>query len=477
LPHSDRPIPGARPLIGAVGALLLVPGLALAQQLADYCAIEDDGARIEVVRPAAGEPIIDDVNWFARPVPNGAGDWIIGFASHNENYLYNLSTGVRVRIPDRSDAVATPDGRYMTVPGNYTPDGTVRFYDLHEMLDHLDRGESAAAVEPVYIHRHETLTGAYYQSVGVIGGPDEPPTTPDDHRTTYRMIFSGNPDPSGFRLIDYEFVRKGGELTVTAGAPMTVCQDLVQNDFNTPFISKEGRYVAAYTSSSPGQSYTGGSSLRIFEITGTDPDAGTTSCIERVDFGFPAGKADFSFDGDYLTFHIASGQYLVPFINGGIPATAITDVVGVELERAADGTITGYRDMARITTSQSGGIGSYFPAFLPDGKLFYIHNARPRESEEAKRFTFTVVDPSAELWMANLFADPAALDAATTIGRMWQAACTPERPRLAEHEAPWVLMGLSATQCAALVRDSWKGPVDETSYLAAACARLSMNSR
>ena len=77
-----------------------------------YCRVATAGTEVVVQRPESTEDPIDDVNWFARPVPNPAGHWIVGFASHNQNYLYDLTNGVRVRIPDKSDAVATPDGRY-----------------------------------------------------------------------------------------------------------------------------------------------------------------------------------------------------------------------------------------------------------------------------------------------------------------------------------------------------------------------------
>ena len=100
-----------------------------------------------MVRPAAGEPPLDDVNWFARPVPNAKGDWIVAVASHNLNYLYNLTTGVRVRIPDKSDAVATPDGRYITVPSHYTAANTVSFYDAATLLERLAAGRDAADVQ------------------------------------------------------------------------------------------------------------------------------------------------------------------------------------------------------------------------------------------------------------------------------------------------------------------------------------------
>ncbi len=104
-----------------------------------YCTV-GPRAQVAVVRPAGGEPPLDDVNWFARPVANAKGEWIVAVASHNLNYLYNLTTGRRIRIPDKSDAVATPDGRYITVPSHYTAANTVNFYDAATLLQRLESG-------------------------------------------------------------------------------------------------------------------------------------------------------------------------------------------------------------------------------------------------------------------------------------------------------------------------------------------------
>ena len=195
----------------------------------NYCSVETPGARIELERPGPGEEPVDDVNWFARPVPNESGDWIIAFASHSQNYLYNLSQGTRVKIPDRSDAVATPDGRYMTVPSNYTPDEHIRFYDARELLDHLDRGEDADGLPPVFVHDHPDLTKVYYQSTGIVSR--------DDESTVYRLMFSGTASESGFRIVDYTFKGEGSTLQVTPTEPMKLCPE-IPNDLNTPFISK-----------------------------------------------------------------------------------------------------------------------------------------------------------------------------------------------------------------------------------------------
>jgi hypothetical protein len=414
----------------------------------EYCSVETAGARVEVVRPSANEPPVDDVNWFARPVPNDAGDWIIAFASHEQNYLYNLSTGRRIKIPDRSDAVATPDGRFVTVPSNYTPDQYIRFYDALDLLDHLERGVDADDVAPVFIHEHEDLRKVYYQSTGVVSqSADE---------TVYRLMFSGTRDEAGFRIVDYAFSgsAKGGDnFSVRATEPMKLCPE-IENDLNTPFISKDARYVVAYTSSSPESAYSPGSSLKLFRIAETLPAQNSTRCELVFDFGFAAGKADFSFDNSKLTFHISQGGYLTPFINGGLVAPTITDVAVMNLERNRAGEISGASGMARITTSVAGGIGNYFPAFLPDGNLFYVFNATPKDSDSEKRFSFKVVDPSAELTMANIFADDPTAALAATLGTLWQSACGGEP--LKEHEAPWMLASLSASQCIQLVEDHWR---------------------
>jgi len=65
----------------------------------DFCRVDTRGTEVLASRPAEGEAPVDDVNWFARPVPNPAGRWIVGFASHDQNYLYDLTRGRRVKMP------------------------------------------------------------------------------------------------------------------------------------------------------------------------------------------------------------------------------------------------------------------------------------------------------------------------------------------------------------------------------------------
>jgi hypothetical protein len=426
----------------------------------NYCAVETQGTRVLVQRPADDEPVVDDVNWFARPVPNPEGRWIVGFASHDQNYLYDLTRGRRIRIPDKSDAVATPDGRYITVPSHYTPNQTVNFYDAAVLLARLDEGQHAADVAPVFAHQDPDVADVYYQSVGVVStGSDA---------TVYRMMFSGSrvlPAP-GFRIVDYTFRSSAGRLSVSPTKAMRLCPQITR-DLATPFISKDGRHVVAHDGGSDDEP----GSLKIFEITGVDPEGQTTSCELRFDFGFAAGKADFSFDGRRITFHISKHDYLTPFINGGINSPAITDVVVADLLRDDEGRFTGHGGLARVTTSTREGVGSYFPAFFPDGSVFYLANAVPKNSADPKRFRFFVVDPEREIHFANVFADPERRDAADAIGRLWLSSCAPELKPFRMDEAPWAFMSLSRAQCEQLVRERWTGDAAAKGALLDTCAQ------
>lgn len=429
----------------------------------DYCRIETEGAKVEMARPAMGEPDIDDVNWFARPVPNPQGHWIIGFASHNLNYLYDLTTGRRIRIPDRSDAVATPDGRYMTVPSHYTATNTINFYDLPVLLDRLNDGRSAADVSPVFAHADADVHDVFYQSVGVVSSQRSGETD----TTVYRMMFSGSrqPAPPGFRIVDYTFIRTPRGVTVRASPAMRLCPQIV-NDMATPFISKDGRYVVAHDGDQ-----TGTASLKIFEIADLHPASQTTGCRQVVDFGFVAGKADFSFDNSKLTFHVATHDYLAAFIDGGLRTPIMTDVIVIDLTRDSDGAINGHGGLARVTTTGTEGVGSYFPAFFPDGRVFYVFNEVPKNSAEPKRFKFKVVDPGAERQATTFLSRPDQQEAAAAIGELWRATCAPDLAPIKPHEAAWYFSSLSPAQCRQLVEARWRQSMPDKTALLAACGR------
>ena len=194
----------------------------------------------------------------------------------------------------------------------------------------------------------------------------------------------------------------------------------------------------------------------------------------RADFGFAAGKADFSFDGRQVTFHISKHDYLTPFVSGGLTAPAITDVVVADLVRDGQGRITGVGGVSRLTTSTTEGVGSYFPAFMPDGMVFYVANEVPKQSSEAKRFRLAVVDPSRERRVTELFTSPARREAADAIGELWRQTCAPTLTPFRPQEAAWAFTSLSSAQCRQLVEEKWLPATDarKASLLAACDAQV-----
>lgn len=442
--------------------------------LPGYCQAESAGADILQIRPGPGEEAIDDINWFARPVPNPDNDWIVAYAMHNQNYLYNLSNGQRIKIPDKSDAVATPDGRYMTVPSYYTPDGYVRIYDNEVLLDKLKKGEDADDLEPVFIHEHGGVKQVFYQSLGHVRHAQNDEGTSD----VYRMIFSGTLNETGFRMVDYTFTEKDNRVRAVASPPIQLCPE-IENDLMTPFVSKDGQYIASYTSPIAEARYAAGASLKIYQITDVDFDAGAAICKEVVDLGFAAGKADFSFDGDELTFHISNVNYLTVFINGGAPAldngergVLSTDVAVARLTRDENGTYSGVSSISRITTSEAIGSGRYFPAYLPDGNLYYISHSQTENAED-RRFEFQVVDPDRELAKSNLFTKASTTEHARQIGQLWSDACrASDDYQFQSHELPWLLFSLTGEQCRELVNAS---DATQKSELLGTCQSLMLN--
>ncbi|HTM32072.1 MAG TPA: hypothetical protein VL263_12250 [Vicinamibacterales bacterium] len=455
---------GYAPSLAALALLAALTSGARAQniQTPAYCRVSTPGTELVVERPSSSEDPVDDVNWFARPVPNPDGRYVVGFASHDQNFLYDLTRGRRVAIPDKSDAVATPDGRYVTVPSHYTATKTVNFYDARALLARLDEGRSAVDVKPAFAHADADVEDVYYQSIGLLSSSRDG----DAATTVYRMMFSGgNVKPApGFRIVDYTFSEREGHFAVRATRAMRLCPQITR-DLSTPFISKDGRYVVAHDGGAEGTPGT----LKIFEITAIDPAAQATTCEQRVDFGFAAGKADFDYDGTRVTFHISKYGYLTPFVNGGLTAPTITDVVVADLTRDASGRITGYKGLARVTTSATEGVGSYFPAFFPDGKLFYVANSTAKNMDGPKRFSLRVVNPEREVRFANLFTDAGALDAAAAIGELWRASCAADLQPYKVGEAPWAFMSLSPGQCAALVEAKFTGDKDRRDRLLDSC--------
>jgi len=156
----------------------------------------------------------------------------------------------------------------------------------------------------------------------------------------------------------------------------------------------------------------------------------------------------------------------------GESAATITDVVVVDLEHDGAGNIIGYGGLTRVTTSQTAGVGSYFPTFMLDARLFYISNAVPKNEPGVKRFEFTVVEPAGEVRMAEVFTDAGYRARAATIGDLWRTTCEPEMQPFKPGEAEWSFLSADADSCRHLVNEHWTSASPNKSELLETCARL-----
>ena len=247
--------------------------------------------------------------------------------------------------------------------------------------------------------------------------------------------------------------------------PMRLCPRL-RSDMSTPFISKDGRYVVAHDDGSAARRGRSRSS----RSPGRIPAAQTTTCEQPLDFGFAAGKADFSFDGARVTFHISKH---------GISRRSSTAASGgPDDHRHRRGDLIGRRQGHDYAAKGPGagddvaspkGVGNYFPAFFPDGKCSTSPTAcrrtRGTRSDSRCAWSILIVTCGSRISSRTRSA-PGARGPSASCGAR---AAPPELQPFKPGEAPWAFMSLSKDQCAALVEARYAGEGATRSALLAAC--------
>lgn len=424
-----------------------------------YCLVEKDGAQVEMIRPHDTEAKLTSVNWLAQPVPDAEGHWVVGVTSHGKNHLYDLTTGKRLRIPGRSDAVATPDGLYVTLPPLHgEPDNTLRFYPASSMLAGLRAGGPSAMPEAElkYKPRGARVWNAFSQSTGILKKLQQS----DSEITVYRLLFAGDASEP-LRLVDVTARKRRDQTTLTAGAPKELCAGIFDADA-TPVLSKDARYVIANARSSATDPRP--KSLRIYALS-----EDMKRCEERLDFGFEAGRADFAFDNSMVAFHVSRDKAQAVFVKDGIGPRNLTDVVVARLVKDAGDGIVDVSGLARVTTSTLLGRGAYLPSFFPDGRLVYVYNNVPNGSP-SPTYKLKVVDPTREHFAASIFKDDTKRSHAARLGELWRAACQPEWAPFRESEAPWYFLSMTRAQCTELVAAKHSGSEADKAALLAQCA-------
>jgi hypothetical protein len=130
--------------------------------------------------------------------------------------------------------------------------------------------------------------------------------------------------------IESNFYYLEGDVGIMPHGRVTSCPDIGVGE--RPLISKDGRYITTF-------------------VRGAVVVRGRLDCAHTIETGLPGGKADFSFDGRYIAFHVPR------------PGTKVYDVVVVD---------TAKRTIRTLTSTLAG--SSLFPSFTADGRINFRYD-------------------------------------------------------------------------------------------------------
>ncbi|MBI5139650.1 hypothetical protein HZA26_03525 [Candidatus Nomurabacteria bacterium] len=407
-----------------------------------YCALPSTFTKVLYTYPK--KDFLDNIAWLSNPVPNQSNlPYLISFSQfmddgNGKNYILDLATGEKIVIPGQGDPVVTPDGKFLTIPGAHSGKSELQIYLTKEVLPALlkkDKNKNFATMKPVFVDKQ---VEGYCQSFGVL--------RKEKGTVWYRLLHTEGGKP--FSLTEYEVTGSEKKIKFKSLKTMQVCSNLPQyvHDNGTAILSKDGNYISLYDSQAQ--------ATKIFEL---QVDKDKCTCKEVVNLGIPTGRVDFSYDTKKITFHVNfldidyADNYVLK-----MPSTKIKDAFVADLE-ILNGKIVGLHRIARLTVSQKSGEGSYFPTFLPNGKIFYVY--QDNSDRQDRKYRFEVVDPSTLKYESNIFSklnsetEEKKFLSKVVIGRLWTKSCGTKI--LTPVQSALYAMSLDQGTCKTLVKESW----------------------
>lgn len=248
-------------------------------------------------------------------------------------------------IPGKIDAVFSPDGKYL-----FTPHHGMHAFDANKLetqpFKNNDFSSAKVGMSP--------QTEGVYQSLG------------QTENGTYTMLT----DKNGASLSTVS--ASGGKLSF--GPQKVFCKEQFGNGMmDLPMLSKDGKFLSAYNELTQ--------STQVFNV------GSEGNCSLAMDLGFPTGKANFSFDGKQMAFHVdhfrtSGGGYF-----SNVDSKITKDVYVVNLEKSGTGLNTKLTPIgiAQASHTEAMGDGSYYPEFTKNGDLVYL-------TDKGNFFEFNVLE-------------------------------------------------------------------------------------
>ncbi len=215
--------------------------------LPNFCQFQDSTILKSVKIKASAE-------FFFRPFPLSDR---LTYSANTQNFILDLKTGKSTPVAGKYDGFPTPDEKLFVVA--HGVDG-IKIYDNQNFK--------------VPIFEDKSQTG-FYQSCGVLeksGG-----------QTVYRIML--NNTSGGYSFKDYS--SQNGKIQAVQKTATPLCPNY--SNLSLPMLSKDGHSLAAYDAAS-----------QTTEIFSIDSKSGACKIIHSL--GVNAGKVDFSFDGETVTY-------------------------------------------------------------------------------------------------------------------------------------------------------------------------------
>lgn len=342
------------------------------------------------------------------------------YISRHANYAQRLGQTTGVRVPGGVDPVPTPDGKFLTTPS------PIAFYSGAKVAEALASGGSAENLQPM---KTDSALQGVYQSIGI--------ARRDSSGPVYRVIT----DRDGATFRDYAYDAASDRIVPQGEGAHVVCDRLQKSNRQLPMISKDGRLASFYDSETR--------STKIYDI-GSDG----LGCNLVADLGFPTGKVDFDFNNDRIAFHLDFNRFQKSYFSG-VDTDMAKDVFVAKLRKSSSGAVTGIDSIARLSTSERLGSGTYYPRWTNGGKIV-------ASRDEDNHFSLAEFEPQRANYVP--FWSPSQPDSASVadharyaLGGLRALVCTGQGvvPGKADEQA-WFALSLSRDACLNLVRTHWE---------------------
>jgi len=134
----------------------------------------------------------------------------------------------------------------------------------------------------------------------------------------------------------------------------------------TPYMSKDGKMIGGFDLDSQ--------TTKVYSI---DKNA---NCSVIADLGYRTGKVDFSYDNSKIAFHVED-NYSTEDATGFIkhPTSNTSNIYVYDLES---------KKLDKVTSNIVG--NSYYPSFLPDNTIAYIHVDPPTAKEAEPAYSIVI---------------------------------------------------------------------------------------